>query len=44
METYKSIAKAAKDNGLKSASNIGSVCMGEKKSVGGYFWKYKEVM
>lgn len=37
---YDSITEAANDCGLKSSSNITSVCKGKKKSVGGFGWKY----
>ena len=37
---YNSITETAKDCGLRSSSNITSVCKGNKKSVGGYGWKY----
>ena len=37
---YDSISEAAKDVGLKTGSNITSVCKGKRQSVGGYGWKY----
>ncbi len=42
IEEYESISEAAHANGLKTPSNISSVCKGKKKSVGGFGWKYKE--
>lgn len=41
---YNSVTAAAKENGLKSPSNIGAVCRGIKKSIGGFSWKYEEVV
>lgn len=45
IKIFNSISEAAKAVGQKNPSNIGGVCRGERKSVGGYFWKYEsEVM
>lgn len=42
--TYKSLADAGRENGLHSA-NIHKVLVGERKSTGGFGWKYEsEVM
>ena len=42
LQEFSSIAEATKHLGFSSKANIGSCCRGKKKSVGGYFWKYKE--
>lgn len=39
-KVYDSITEAAKDVGLKSSSNITSVCKGKKPSIAGFGWKY----
>ncbi len=39
IETYKSLADAGRENGLYSA-NIHKVLYGERKSTGGFGWKY----
>lgn len=39
LETYESVCKAAKANGL-SFSNIYSVCRGERKTTGGFYWNF----
>ena len=42
---YDSISEATKSLGYISKSNIGSCCRGNKKTVGGFIWKYEsEVM
>lgn len=44
IDAYKSLADAGRENGLHSA-NIHKVLIGERKSTGGYGWKYEsEVM
>ena len=44
IETYKSLADAGRENGLHGA-NIHKVLTGERKSTGGFGWKYeREVM
>lgn len=40
---YKSANEASRKSGL-SLGNIGSVCRGERKTCGGFVWKYKEVV
>ena len=40
IQEHDSIADAARAVGLKSSSNITSVAKGNKKSVGGFIWKY----
>ena len=40
IEVYDSITDAAKSCGLRSSSNITSVCKGTKTSIGGFGWKY----
>lgn len=42
IETYKSAADATRAIGYKSKSNIGACCRGEKKTVGGFKWRYVE--
>lgn len=44
IKEYKSISNAAKDNKIKSLSNITMCCQGKWKQAGGYIWKYKEVV
>jgi len=45
IKIFNSISEAARAVGQKNPSNIGGVCRGERKSVGGYLWKYEsEVM
>lgn len=39
IETYESVCKAAKANGL-SFSNIYSVCRGERLTTGGFYWEF----
>lgn len=39
---YPSIADASRAVGEKSKSNIGECCRGRKKSVQGYYWKFKK--
>lgn len=39
LQTYNSLAEAAKSNGCDSSS-ISKVCNGKKKSCGGYKWRY----
>lgn len=39
--TFESLHEAERQTGIYS-SNICGVCLGKKKSAGGYFWKYKE--
>jgi len=39
IKTYDSVCKAAKENGL-SFSNIYSVCRGERKTTGGFYWAF----
>ena len=39
---YSSIHEAERNTGL-SASNICNCCKGERKSAGGYIWKYKKI-
>lgn len=38
---YESLTKAAEENQLKIA-NISSVCLGKRKTTGGFSWKFKE--
>lgn len=40
LERYESAVKAIKDVGLKNSGNISSCCKGEKKTCGGFKWKY----
>lgn len=40
IETYESIALAAKCNSIAKASNISMVCQNKRKSAGGFHWKY----
>lgn len=42
IKEYPSIADATRDVGIVSSSNIGQCCRGEKKTIAGYRWKYKE--
>lgn len=42
IKTYKSIALATKDVGLKSYTNIADCCKGKRKSAGGFIWQYKK--
>ena len=39
---YPSIMEASRQTGCNN-SHIGSCCKGERKSCGGYIWKYKEI-
>ena len=39
---YPSIMEASRQTGCNN-SHIGSCCKGERKSTGGYIWKYKEI-
>ena len=39
---YPSIREASRQTGCNN-SHIGSCCKGERKSTGGYIWKYKEI-
>lgn len=43
---YQSIADAGRAVGCKTSSNIGMCCRGcyGRKSIAGYYWRYKEVM
>ena len=42
LQEFNSVSEATKHLGYVSKSNISSCCKGNKKSVGGYLWKYKE--
>lgn len=42
VKEYPSIAEAARTIGVASSSNIGQCCRGEKKTIAGYRWKYKD--
>lgn len=44
LEIYPSIKDAARTLNMKSPSNIGMVCRGQRNEAGGYAWKYKEVV
>lgn len=44
LEIYPSIKDAARALNMKSPSNIGMVCRGQRNEAGGYAWKYKEVV
>ena len=39
-----SIKDDARALNMKSSSNIGMVCKGQRNEAGGYAWKYKEVV
>jgi len=39
--SYVSLSAAARATGIKKSSNIGLACSGERKTCGGYKWKYK---
>lgn len=42
LQEFNSVSEATKHLGYVSKANISSCCKGNKKSVGGYLWKYKE--
>ena len=39
---YSSISEAAKENNMKTKSNIRAVCKGLRNHAGGYGWRYRE--
>lgn len=41
VRSYESITEAAEQTGI-NRGNIASVCCGNRKTAGGYIWKYKE--
>lgn len=42
IEEYKSLAEATRKNNINGNSNIRAVCLGKRKTAGGFAWKFKE--